>query len=272
MPPSASAQPAPAPAPPRAATVQVRDVHRRFGTQEVLKGVSFEVAPQEIFVLMGPSGAGKSVLLRHIIGLDTPDSGKILINGKDAADRQTHRDIVTAIVFQTGALFNSMTVFDNLAFYPREHRLYDRKTIREKTARTLEILSLTDAARKRPAELSGGMRKRVAIAQALMMEPQLLLYDEPTSELDPVSAANISEIIGTLRDEMNVTSIVVSHDRELSLSIADRVGMLFDGELAAVAPPAEIRQLPSARIQDFLHPKIDTRNPRFRNQENQPST
>ncbi|WP_309385043.1 ABC transporter ATP-binding protein [Cerasicoccus frondis] len=244
--------------------VKVQNLSKRFGEQVVLEDVSFDVKPGEIFVLMGPSGAGKSVLLRHLVNLEKPDSGSVLIDGKDAADPATHKAIRTALVFQAGALFNSMSVFDNLAFYPREHRLYNKSTLRDKVERVLKILHIEDAAQKLPAELSGGMRKRVAIARALVMEPQLLLYDEPTSELDPVTAANISEIIGTLKEEFSVTSIAVSHDRDLALGIADRVGLLMDGKLIALATPEELQQSNDPRVKEFMAPKINIQDPRFR--------
>jgi phospholipid/cholesterol/gamma-HCH transport system ATP-binding protein len=133
--------------------------------------------------------------------------------------------------------------------------------------RALQILSLENSAQKFPSELSGGMRKRVAIARALVMEPQLMLYDEPTSELDPVMSATISEIIATLKDEYHVTTIVVSHDRELALGIADRVGILMGGELVFLGPPDSLRQPADSRIADFFHPRIDLKNPRFKNLE-----
>ncbi len=244
--------------------VAVESLCKGFGGAPVLKDVSFTVEPGEIFVLMGPSGAGKSVLLRHLINLEKPDSGRILIEGQDANDPATHRAIRTALVFQAGALFNSMTVWENLAFYPREHRLYSKKVLREKVDHVLKILHVQDAAKKLPAELSGGMRKRVAIARALVMEPQLLLYDEPTSELDPVTAANISEIIGTLKEEFAVTSIVVSHDRDLALGIADRVGLMMKGELLTVSSPQELSDSDAPAIMEFMRPKIDVHDPRFR--------
>lgn len=244
--------------------VEVEHLSKSFGDAAVIKDVSFTVEPGEIFVLMGPSGAGKSVLLRHVVGLEKPDSGRVLIGGQDAADAQTHRNIRTALVFQAGALFNSMNVWDNLAFYPREHRLYDKKTLRDKVERMLRILHLEEAAKKLPAELSGGMKKRVAIARALVMEPQLLLYDEPTSELDPVTAANISEIIGTLKEEFAVTSIVVSHDRELALGIGDRVGLMMNGELLTVETPTSLNESTNPAVAEFMRPKIDIRDPRFR--------
>jgi phospholipid/cholesterol/gamma-HCH transport system ATP-binding protein len=244
--------------------VKVDDVSVSFGEQSVVRNISFEVKPGEIFSIMGASGAGKSVLLRCIIGLIKQTSGKILIADRDASLKTTHQDIRTTLVFQAGALFNSLSVFDNLAFYPREHHLYPEKKIREKVMETLKILSLDNAGKKLPAELSGGMRKRVSIARALMMEPQLLLYDEPTSELDPIMSATISEIIATLRNETKVTSIVVSHDRDLAMAISDRIALLHLGDLLAVQTPKDLSQNPNPIVQDFLDPKINIEEPRFK--------
>jgi len=248
----------------KAVPVTVKDLCKSYGEQQVLKNISFEVEAGEVFVLMGPSGSGKSVLMRQIIGLETADSGQVQIDGLDASKRETHKKVVTSIVFQSGALFNSMSVFDNLALYPREHRLYSASKIKEKVEQTLEILNLNNAAKKTPAELSGGMKKRVAIARALMMEPQLILYDEPTSELDPISAANISEVIATLKDQFDVTSIVVSHDRDLARSISARVGILFDGKLEGLGTWSELEQNDNAKVSEFLDPAIDLENPRFK--------
>ena len=244
--------------------MSVEGLTKNFGSLEVLKNVSFKVEAGEIFVLMGPSGSGKSVLLRHIVGLEAPTGGRVTIDGHDPMAEDTREHVRMALVFQDGALFNSLSVYDNLALYPREHRLGTEKDIRGKVMHALEILSLGDIAAKFPSDLSGGMKKRVAIARALVMEPQLLLYDEPTSELDPVMSATIDEIIATLKGEYHVTSIVVSHDRDLALNIADRVGILMDGKLIHVGPPADLHQPSDPRIADFLNPKIDVKQPRFK--------
>jgi len=253
----------------QAVGVRIEGLSKRFGSFEVLRQVSFTVEPGEIFVLMGPSGSGKSVLLKHIVGLELPSEGHVSIDGLDAAAEETREKVRMALVFQAGALFNSMSVYDNLALYPREHQLANERGIRDKVMRALQILSLENAAQKFPAELSGGMRKRVAIARALVMEPQLMLYDEPTSELDPVMSATISEIIATLREQYHVTSIVVSHDRDLALSIADRVGILMGGRLVSLGPPADLREPADPRVADFLRPRINLTNPRFKQLESQ---
>ena len=247
--------------------VSIEGLSKSFGRSEVLKNVTFSVAPGEIFVLMGPSGSGKSVLLKHIVGLEKPSAGRVTVAGRDASSEATREQVRMALVFQSGALFNSLSVYDNLALYPREHQIADEAAIREKVMRALQILSLEGSAHKAPSELSGGMKKRVAIARGLVMEPQLMLYDEPTSELDPVMAATISEIIATLKDEYHVTSIVVSHDRELALGIADRVGILMGGELVSLGTPADLRTPADPRVAEFLYPKIDLKNPRFKKLE-----
>ncbi len=250
--------------------VSVEGVGKTYGRQVVLQDISFNVEPGEIFVIMGPSGSGKSVLLRHIAGLEAPTHGRITINGQDPRLPETRNQFALALVFQSGALFNSLSVYDNLALYPLEHRICPKKEIHERVMRALRILSIEHAAQKLPAELSGGMRKRVAIARALVMEPQLILYDEPTSELDPVMSATIAEIIATLKEEYAVTSIVVSHDRDLALTIGHRVALLNHGRLLAVEPPAGLRASTDPVITEFLNPRIDLRNPRFKTLEANP--
>jgi phospholipid/cholesterol/gamma-HCH transport system ATP-binding protein len=250
-----------------AVDIQIDDLCKNFGSLVVLKHVTFKVEPGEIFVLMGPSGSGKSVLLRHLVGLEEPTSGKVLVGGHDATDETTRQIVRMGLVFQAGALFNSLSVYDNLALYPREHRIGKESEIRDKVRHALQILSLENAAQKLPAELSGGMRKRVAIARALVMEPQVLLYDEPTSELDPVMSATISEIIASVKAEYKVTTLVVSHDRDLALNISDRVGILYNGELISIGPPAELRHPSNPTVSDFLNPRIDIEHPRFKKLE-----
>jgi phospholipid/cholesterol/gamma-HCH transport system ATP-binding protein len=247
--------------------VTIERLHKSFNGVMVLKDVSLEVRPGEIFVIMGPSGSGKSVLLKHIAGLERPTSGRVLIGDHDASDPATRERVHLALVFQAGALFNSMTAYDNLALYPREHRLCNEAGIRERVMHALQILSLEKAANKYPAELSGGMKKRVAIARALVMEPELLLYDEPTAELDPVMSATISEIIATLREQIAVTTLVVSHDRDLAIAIADRMAVLMEGRICAVGKPAEFANPRDPAIANFLNPVIDLKNPRFKQLE-----
>ncbi|HEY5079096.1 MAG TPA: ATP-binding cassette domain-containing protein, partial [Opitutaceae bacterium] len=233
--------------------VKVEGLSKKYDNATVLKNVSFEVQPGEIFVIMGPSGSGKSVLLRQIAGLDSPTSGTVTVDGGDPSLEATRERVRLALVFQAGALFNSLSVYDNLALYPREHRSGDENAIKTKVMHALKILSVEDAANKFPSELSGGMKKRVSIARALVMEPQLLLYDEPTSELDPVMSATISEIIATLKQEYSVTSVVVTHDRALALTISNRVGILMAGKLVTLGTPDDLNKSKDPRIVDFLN-------------------
>lgn len=248
--------------------VTVTNVTKNFGKTTVLRDVSLEVKPGEIFCIMGPSGSGKTVLLKHIAGLETATSGGVKIGDFDAADPETRNKVHLALVFQAGALFNSLSVYDNLALYPREHRQCNEAGIRERVMHALSILSLEKAANKFPSDLSGGMKKRVAIARALVMEPQLLLYDEPTSELDPVMSATLTEIIATLREQTAVTSVVVTHDRDLAFAIADRLAFVMDGRIRGVGTPAEFKNPTDSVIANFLNPVIDLKNPRFKQLEN----
>jgi phospholipid/cholesterol/gamma-HCH transport system ATP-binding protein len=248
--------------------VTIDKLNKSFDGVPVLTDVSLAVRPGEIFVIMGPSGSGKSVLLKHVAGLESPTSGRVSIGDYDAADPATRDRVHLALVFQAGALFNSMSVYDNLALYLREHRIDHEAGIRERVMHTLQILSLEKAVDQYPGELSGGMKKRVAIARALVMEPQLLLYDEPTSELDPVMSATICEIIATLREQTAVTSIVVSHDRDLAIAIADRMAIIMDGRIRATGRADDFKHPTDPAIANFLNPTIDLKNPRFKQLEN----
>jgi phospholipid/cholesterol/gamma-HCH transport system ATP-binding protein len=232
--------------------VKVKGLRKTFNGQEVLKGVDLEVLPGEILVIMGPSGSGKSVLLKHIIGLETPDVGEILIDGHPINSPEVQEAYRLAMVFQSGALLNSLTVGENVGLYLSEHRLKPPEEISRIVAEKLEVVGLKGQEDKQPNELSGGMKKRVAIARALVIEPQLILYDEPTSELDPLSAVVIGEEIAHLQERIHVTSIVVSHDRELAFGVADRIAVIHEGLILTVGSPEEVRQNPNPTIQEFL--------------------
>lgn len=234
-------------------SVQVRGLHKSFGRQEVLRGIDLEVRPGEIFVIMGPSGSGKSVLLKHLIGLETPDAGEILINGESVESPEIAAKYRMALVFQSGALLNSLTVGENVGLYLAEHRLKSAAEIDRIVAEKLETVGLADAVDKMPNELSGGMKKRAAIARALVIDPQLILYDEPTSELDPLSAVVIGEEILELKKQIRVTSVVVSHDRDLAFGVADRIAIIHEGRILTIGTPAEVQRFNDPLIQKFLH-------------------
>ena len=235
-------------------SVEVRGLRKSFGGQQVLKGIDLQVAPGEIFVVMGPSGSGKSVLLKHIIGLETPDEGDILIDGRSILDEDHNimEHYRLAMVFQSGALLNSLSVGENVGLYLAEHRTHEPEEIRRIVAEKLELVGLKSVEDKFPSELSGGMKKRVAIARALVIEPQLILYDEPTSELDPLNAVTIIEEILSLNQRIKVTSIVVSHDRDLAFGIADRIAIINDGRILFVGTPADVKANPDPLIQQFI--------------------
>ena len=237
--------------------VTVRGLRRSFDGQPVLKGLNFEVGRGEVFVVMGPSGSGKSVLLKHIIGLETPDTGEILIEGESIQSPGVMDKYRMAMVFQSGALFNSLTVGENVGLYLSEHQLKSPGEIERIVKEKLEIVGLKGQEDRYPSDLSGGMKKRVAIARALVIEPQLILYDEPTSELDPVIAVTIGEEILKLNRRIHVTSIVVTHDRDLAFGIAARIALMNDGQILAVGPPEELKNNPHPRIQEFLTAKFN---------------
>jgi phospholipid/cholesterol/gamma-HCH transport system ATP-binding protein len=232
--------------------VKVRDLRRSLGGREVLRGLSFTVDAGEIFVVMGPSGSGKSVLLKHLIGLERPDTGEIQLNDRSLHEPDTLNHVRVAMVFQSGALLNSLTVAENVGLYLAEHRLRPRAEIRRIVSEKLDLLGLAGEEKRYPSELSGGMKKRVAIARALVIEPELILYDEPTSELDPLMAAVIAEEILELRRRTGVTSIVVSHDRGLAFSIGDRIALLDRGEILVVGTPDEVRACEHPLAKKFL--------------------
>jgi phospholipid/cholesterol/gamma-HCH transport system ATP-binding protein len=233
-------------------SLQVRGLRKSFDGQEVLKGLDFEVKPGEIFVIMGPSGSGKSVLLKQLIGLEPPDAGEILINGESIQSPEIASKYRLAMVFQSGALFSSLTVGENVGLYLSEHRLKPPEEIARIVAEMLDTVGLKGTEDKMPGELSGGMKKRAAIARALVIDPQLILYDEPTSELDPLSAVVIGEEILNLQQRIHVTSLVVSHDRDLAFGVADRIAVIAEGRILTIGTPDEVKRFNDPLVQNFL--------------------
>ena len=237
-------------------SLQVRGLRKSFGNQEILKGLDFDVHPGEIFVIMGPSGSGKTVLLKHLIGLETPEAGEILIEGQPIQSPDVMSKYRMAMVFQSGALLNSLNVGENVGIYLSEHRLKPREEIGRIVAEKLEVVGLKGTESKMPSELSGGMKKRVAIARALVIEPQLILYDEPTSELDPLSAVVIGEEIIHLKDRVGVTSLIVTHDRDLAFGVSDRIAVINEGRILTIGTPEEVKHKADPLIQKFLHANL----------------
>lgn len=234
-------------------SVSVRGLRKSFGAQAVLRGIDFEVQPGEIFVIMGPSGSGKSVLLKHLIGLEKPDAGEILIAGESVESTEVMEKHRMAMVFQSGALLNSLTVGENVGLYLSEHALKSPVEIARIVSEKLESVGLKGTENRMPSDLSGGMKKRVAIARALVIEPELILYDEPTSELDPLSAVVVGQEILRLQERIRVTSLVVSHDRDLAFGIADRIAMIHEGRILTIGTPEEVKRNSDPLIKNFLN-------------------
>ena len=237
--------------------IEVQRLRKSYNGQEVLRGLDFEVKPGEVFVIMGPSGSGKSVLLKQLIGLEQPDSGRILIEGEPIQSRGFVRPYRAAMVFQSCALLHCLSVGANVGLYLEEHTNTRPAEIARIVSRTLELVGLKGTEHRMPSELSDGMRKRVAIARALVVEPQLILYDKPTCGLDPVASVEIAEIIVDLGKRIHVTSVIVSHDRDLAFSVADRIAVIEDGNIIAVRTPDDLRRDPDPRIQNFLNVHFD---------------
>lgn len=236
--------------------VELRDVWKSFGANQVLRGVSLELSRGTTLAVMGGSGSGKTVLLRIIAGLIRPDSGEVSLFGT-RIDRMREETMLalrrrTGFVFQGAALFDSLSVFENVAFPLREHTSLSLAEITDRVHRFLGLVGLTGSDDLLPAELSGGMRKRVGIARALVMEPEVVFFDEPTAGLDPTNARLVAELIAELRTGVCDTAIVVTHDVEFADMVADQMAILYKGRFADVGTPAEIRRSENQDVQKFL--------------------
>jgi len=235
---------------PHGVTVCIEKLNKSFGANHVLKDVDLEVRAGETFSIIGPSGTGKSILLRHIIGLETADSGRILINEEPYG--KLPRSYRSSMVFQSSALFNSLTVGENIGLWLREHRVYPEQRILEIISEKLAIVGLEGKEELRTSELSGGMKKRVAIARSLAMEPDLVLYDEPTAELDPVTTDELAETIVSLRSRTSTTTIIVTHDLNFALYLSDRIAMMHQGRIVEVGTPREIKNSENPFVKGFI--------------------
>jgi phospholipid/cholesterol/gamma-HCH transport system ATP-binding protein len=237
--------------------IEIHQVSKTFNNHKVLDGASLNIATGSTCVIIGRSGCGKSVLLKHIIGLLRPDKGKVIVDGKEVAslDRKELDALRMKIsmVFQGGALFDSMTVGENVGFGLIEHLNISGKELLERVEESLCMVDLSGVVNLMPSELSGGMKKRVALARAICMKPQIILYDEPTTGVDPITADSINDLIKSLHDKLKVTSIVVTHDMKSAYKVADRIAMLYQGKIIAEGRPDEIQQSIHPVVHQFIN-------------------
>ncbi len=237
--------------------IDIVNLHKAFGDNPVLRGVALTVKTGETMVVIGQSGSGKSVLLKHIIGLLKPDLGEIRVDGVDVTrldeDELQGYTKRFGFLFQGAALFDSMTVSENVAFGLERYTNYPREEIEEIVRESLARVGLHDVEDMMPYELSGGMKKRVGLARAIAYQPEIMLYDEPSTGLDPIRADAINDLINMLKKEMGVTSVVITHDMTSSFKIADRIAMLYEGVIIEVGTPAEIRNSRNPVVQQFIH-------------------
>ena len=236
--------------------IEIKQVDKSFGDKQVLKNVSLRVEDGETMALIGGSGSGKSTMLRLMIGLDRPTAGEIWIDGTEITQLSEEEldevRLSMGMVFQYSALFDSMTVRDNVAFGLREHTDYDEEEIQEIVREKLSLVGLPGSEDMMPGELSGGMKKRVGLARALAFGPSIIFYDEPDSGLDPVMTRKIDDLIVETQKKLGVTSVVVTHDMESACLVADRIAMLYQGEIIAMEKTEDFRRLKDPRIREFL--------------------
>ncbi|TMQ66146.1 MAG: ABC transporter ATP-binding protein [Candidatus Eisenbacteria bacterium] len=236
--------------------IRIRGLTKRLGTKQVLDGVDLDIGKGESVVVMGRSGTGKSVLLKHVIGLMTPDQGSIEIDGQEIVGLKEHDlDEVRkrfGMLFQGAALFDSLTVGENVGLALREHQRLDEREVRRRVAERLEWVGLSGVEDMKPASLSGGMRKRVGLARAIAMDPQVILYDEPTTGLDPIMADVIDQLIRGLQRRLGVTTVVVTHDLVSAYKLADRIAMLHDGKVVFTGTVDETRHTQDPLVRQFV--------------------
>ncbi|MCK4851646.1 MAG: ABC transporter ATP-binding protein [Candidatus Omnitrophica bacterium] len=245
----------------RETVIEVTDLVKKFGDRTVLNGVNLKISKGETFVIMGGSGCGKSTLLRHIIGNLKPTSGKVCLLGTDITGLEgAQLDEIRKKIgmsFQSSALFDSMTVGENVSLPLREHTVLEKNIIDIMVTMKLELVGLRGFEDLMPSEISGGMKKRVGLARAIAMDPQIIFYDEPTAGLDPIMAAVIDRLIVDLSRKLSITSVVVTHDMKSVMGIADRIAMLHEGKVLEVGTPEEIRNSANQTVRQFINGSFD---------------
>lgn len=240
-----------------APAIEFRQVYKSFNHLPILAGMDFTIEPGETVTIIGGSGIGKSVTLKLIVGLLKPEAGQVLIEGEDivplAEDQLIRIRKKIGMVFQSSALFDSLSVAENIAYPLREHTTMSEQEIRERIAETLHLVGLEGAEDKEPADLSGGMRKRVALARAIALTPRIILYDEPTTGLDPTNTEKINELIVDMDRKLAVTSVVVTHDMRSAFKISNRIGLLDKGKIVIVGTPEEIQRADLPLVREFVN-------------------
>ncbi len=237
--------------------IRLHGISKSFGSRVVLDQLDLEVERGESVVLIGGSGSGKSVLLKHIIGLIRPDRGTVEVDGVDI-NQLDYTEITRfrrrfGMAFQEGALFDSMTVGENVGFALRRHTPMSKSEVAERVEECLALVHLEGVSERLPSQLSGGMRRRVGFAQAIAMKPEILLFDEPTTGLDPITTAQIDEVIIEVRERLHTTTVTITHDMGSAFRIADRIGLIFKGKIVAMESPEEFRKHDDPRVQQFIH-------------------
>jgi phospholipid/cholesterol/gamma-HCH transport system ATP-binding protein len=249
------------------ALIEIRDLKKSFDGEPVLEGVDLDIEAGEVITFIGESGSGKSVLLKMIIGLIRPDSGSIKFDGEEVTDLSEREWVKVrqriGMLFQEGALFDSMSVFDNVAYGLREQRKLPEAEIAERVSRSLEAVSLPGVEERQPKELSGGMQKRVALARAVALEPEIVIYDEPTEGLDPINVTRVDRLILGLRKRLGVTSIIATHNMRSTFRISDRIAFIHEGRIAICGTPQELEDWGDPSIEHFLeraHMRLPSQN------------
>jgi len=242
--------------------IKIDNVYKSFEGKKVLNGISLEIDKGQTFALIGGSGKGKSVLLKHIIGLLKPDRGRIFIENQDISNLRGKKlkelKDRFGVVFQGGALFDSLTVFENVAFPLQEKTRLSASQIRDRVLKELANVGLQEDGEKYPAQISGGMRKRTALARCLIMNPQVILFDEPTTGLDPMTVKSIHRLIKKLQERRNLTALIISHEIPEIFEIVDRVAMLYNGKIIAVGTPGEIKVSEDPLVRQFLTGELES--------------
>jgi phospholipid/cholesterol/gamma-HCH transport system ATP-binding protein len=232
------------------------EVHKHFDSKEVLRGLTLLIRKGEVLVILGGSGTGKTVILKHVVGLLKPEKGRIFVEGKDITHYEENRLLPVrrkvGFLFQGSALFDSMSVFDNVAFPLREHTKLSQSEIEVKVKEKLKLVGLEGTDWMMPSNLSGGMRKRVALARAIILEPKALLYDEPTTGLDPITTRWVTKLMRSIHEQLRITSIIVTHNVQSAMAVSDRIAFLYRGRIKFVGTPKEIEVCEDPMVQEFL--------------------